>query len=166
MKQLLILTIACLSLLTACKPSEKNYRQAYEAAKAKEDATPLEETIYANIRKEARNQTVIFGNDTIPMTTQYVSFTTEAGGDVKNFHRYNIVVAQFKQLFNAKAMLRRTIDAGYPDAFVVQTREPLYYVVARSVVTPAEARAALDSVAAEKRVPMKEPAPWILRTPR
>lgn len=154
------------AMLTACKPSEKNYRAAYEAAKAKEETTPLEETIYANIRKEARHRDFIVAGDTIPMTTQFVSFTTEAGGDIKDFHTYNIVVAQFKQLFNAKAMLRRAVEAGYTNAFVVQTREPLYYVVVRSVVAPKAAKAALDSVAAEQRLPMKEPAPWILRTPR
>lgn len=166
MKKALILTLTLVALLSACKPSEKHYRAAYEAAKAKEQATPLEETIYANIRKEARHQNVVIGNDTLPMTTQYVSFTTEAGGNVADFHRYNIVVAQFKQVFNAKAMMKRAVEAGYQNAFVVQTREPLYFVVARSVTTPAEARAALDSVRTEQKIPMKEPAPWILRTPR
>ena len=166
MKRLLYIMIIAAAMLTACKPSEKNYKAAYEAAKAKESATPLEETIYANIRKEARHRNIVVGSDTLPLTTQYVTFTTQAGGSVANFHRYNIVVAQFKQLFNAKAMLQRAIDAGYADALVVQTREPLYYVVARSVKTPSEAREALDSVRMEQRLPMKENFPWVLSTAR
>ncbi|MDE6266580.1 MAG: SPOR domain-containing protein [Muribaculaceae bacterium] len=166
MKNLIVITLLVMGFLTACKPSEKNYRAAYEAAKAKEAVTPMEETIYANIRKEARHGSAVVDGDTIPMTTEYVSFTTQAGGNVLDFHKYNIVVAQFKQLFNAKAMMSRTVEAGYASAFVVQTREPLYYVVACSVKTPSEARMALDSIRSENRIPMKEPAPWILRTSR
>lgn len=109
---------------------------------------------------------MVIGSDTLPMTTQYVSFTTQAGGDVADFHRYNIVIAQFKQLFNAKAMRARAVEAGYTRSFVVQTREPLYFVIAESLKTPAEARHALDSIRAAGLLPMKEPAPWVLRTPR
>ena len=165
-KQIIIATALLIATLASCKPSEENYRAAYQTAKAKEDTTPLEETIYSNIRKEARPKNVIVGNDTIPMITQYISFTTQAGGDINNFHRYNIVVAEFKQIFNAKAMLKRVVDAGYTDAFVVQTREPLYYVVAQSVSNPADAARILEEIRTAKPVPMKDPAPLILSSPR
>ena len=77
--------------------------------------------------------------------------------------RYNIVVGQFKQVFNARQMRERLMAGGYPDAFIIHTREPLYYVVTQTVATPEEALAAYERVKADRNIVLRDPLPFVLR---
>lgn len=158
----LIIIIAAISA-TGCKTSEANYKAAYELAKKKENNTGIDSTIYTKIRREARPQTAIIGNDTIAIKAEYVSLTKGDENRPSEYLPYNVVVAQFKQLFNAKSVRTRLRENGYPDAFIVQTREPLYYVVAASCQNPADAKKALEKVVAGTPVPMRDPCPFILK---
>ena len=156
-----IAVITAVALLTGCKTTEENYRAAYELA-TKKDNSGIDSTIYSRIRKEARPQKVVINGDTIAMRSEYVKLTPGYREGIV-FSPYNIVIAQFKQLFNAKSVMKRAIEAGYTGAFIVETREPLYYVVAVSVSTPAEARTQLEKVAANPPVVLKDPCPFILK---
>lgn len=161
---LMLLVSAILPAAWSCKTSEANYRAAYELARSKNDIG-VDSTVYTQIRREARPQTVVVGGDTIAMKSEYVRLTENEGGSRESFLTYNVVIAQFKQLFNARSVRSRAVEAGYKDAFIVQTREPLYYVVAVSCATPAEAKAALAGVESRKPVVMRDPCPFILRKP-
>lgn len=167
MKNLILIVSALLALaaFSGCRTTEENYRAAYELAKKKDTGSPVDSTIYARIRNEARPQAVAVGGDTLRMKSEYVALTPETGGSLAEFKTYNVVVAQFKQLFNAKSVRKRLAAAGYTGAFVIQTREPLYYVVAVSSATPAEALAALKKIEADKPVPMRGPCPFVVRKP-
>ena len=78
---------------------------------------------------------------------------------------YAIVVNQFKQVFNAKSLMNRLRDNGN-NAIVVETAEPLYYVIAGSYETAEEAAAAYHKIKSDKNIVLKEPFPWILRPVR
>lgn len=159
---ILLLAGAMLPTMWSCKTSEANYRAAYELARQK-DTAGVDSTVYSRIRSEERPQTVVAGGDTLAMKTEYVRLTDGCGGTAEGFRPYNVVIARFKQLFNAKSVRSRAIEAGYKDAFIVQTREPLYYVVAVSCATTAEARKALADVTKRQPVVMRDPCPFILR---
>ncbi len=162
---IIILFLSAILSFSSCKTTEENYRAAYELAKKKDSGSPVDSTIYARIRNEARPQAVAVGNDTLRMKTEYVALTPETGGTADRFKTYNIVVAQFKQLFNAKSVRKRIAAAGYNDAFIIQTREPLYYVVAVSSSSPAEALESLKRIEADRPVVMKDPCPFVVRKP-
>lgn len=164
MKKLLIYVAgAAMLALPACKTSEANYRAAYETAKERSRSGDLDSTVYARIRREARPATVKVGNDTLPLITQNVKLTIEGASAGAPLRRYNLVVAQFKQIFNAKSMKQRLIDGGYPEALIVETREPLYYVVAESYDNAAAALSGLNAIKAAPTLAMKDPFPWILQ---
>lgn len=154
--------IAALAL-AGCKTTEANYRAAYETAKERSQTGDLDSTVYARIRREARPSTVKVGNDTLPLVTQYVKLTAEGASAGAPLRRYNLVVAQFKQIFNARSMKKRLVDAGYPEALIVETKEPLYYVVAESYDNAAAALGGLNTVKAAPPLPMRDPFPWILQ---
>lgn len=147
-----------------CRTSEANYRQAYETAVAGRDSSlSVDSTIYGHVRRQGQMRSLTLADGTtVPVHTQHVRIT-EGGGAIKeNLHRYNVVVGRFKQLFNARSMRERLVDGGtVPEAFVVETAEPYYYVVARSATT-------VDSAAAYMRrlpeglPPMRAPLPFIL----
>lgn len=96
------------------------------------------------------------------MQTQLVRITENGGGTRENLKQFNVVAGQFKQLFNAGSFRDRLADAGYPGAFIVETAEPYYYIIAESFADPAKAASALKELKAKSPVPMKDPCPFLL----
>ena len=170
MKQLrlfpLFLTLLAggLALLTGCKTTEANYRQAYQTAVAqRQDATGIDSTIYARIRNSATTSSLAVEGDTLPLRTVYIGFTDGGGMDKATMRKYSVVVGQFKQVFNARQMRERLISSGYGDAFIIHTREPLYYVAIVTSDNPDEILAAWKRVTSDKSIVLRAPLPFVLR---
>ena len=163
MKSFRYLIIAILGsfAVISCKTTEENYRKAYETAKAKE-SDGIDETIYNRIRREAKPAQVVIGSDTLSLKKEAVRVSADQDIPQERMKKYNVVVAQFKQLFHAKSMKKRMIEAGYPTAFIVQTREPLYYVVAVTTDDASEAAKALKTFEIDSPIRLVEPCPWVL----
>ncbi len=157
------LVILALASLWGCKPSEKNYRIAYETAMAAREDTDSTETVYTRIRRQMKTGTAVVGGDTIAVNTQFVAVTPDGGGIKESLKRFCVAVGQFKQVFTAKNMRERLVDNGYPGAFVVQTREPYYFVIAGASPSLAEAAALLDRVSADTTFTLRPPLPFILQ---
>ncbi len=142
--KLLILTILAAAAFTACRTTETNYRQAYErtvAARTEQDS--LDNTIYGHERRNMSETKARTSTGEVTLKTQFVRVAQGCGLN-ENLHRYNAVVGQFKQIFNARSMRERLIDAGFPATIVVETAEPYYYIVIGSFNTIDEAAAELD----------------------
>lgn len=166
MKRYLIAACVAALAFTGCKTTEANYKAAYEAAKQKNEETRgIEGTVYEKIRNEAIESRLIVKNDSIPMSTVQVKIARQTASP-DSVKRYSLVVNQFKQVFNATSQMNRLRSEGYPEAFLLETAEPLYYVVASSFDSPEEASAAYKKIIADKSVTMKAPFPWILRPAR
>ncbi len=158
--------IGLLSVLaTGCKTSEKNYREAYLVAKEKATETSgIDNTIYDKIRREAvASRLVTAQGDSLPTMTVGVQCTPDGYAVPDSVGRYSLAVAQFKQVFNARSLASRLRQNGsWPGAMVLQTAEPLYYVVVAT-------SSSLDQIASDYKrltegnsVAMKDPYPWIL----
>ncbi|MBD5257361.1 MAG: hypothetical protein HDS52_01535 [Barnesiella sp.] len=159
----MILLCGVVALMAAsCGTNENNYRKAYEKAKEKE-SDGIESTIYNRIREQSRDEKIVLGNDTVDVKVEYIAATKAAGFTPAHMQKYNVVVGQFKQLFHAKSLRGRMADGGYPDAIIVETGEPLYYVVALSTNTLLQAAAVADSIAASSPVKLADGFPVIIR---
>lgn len=119
---LLILVVG--GVLVACHSNVNNYRQAYETA-LQNDRGNLDSTIYDKIRLEAKPSLSIVDGDSIRTRTEALAPVENA--KMTELREYNVVVAQYKMLFNAKSHRDRLLGLGYK-AFLLQTAEPLYYV--------------------------------------
>lgn len=161
---LIIMLLPVLLTFTSCKTTEDNYRAAYERAKAKE-AEGLEPTVYDKIRQEAMPEQMVIDGDTIGMKGEYVAITPNLGTPTDALHRYSVVVAGFKQLFHAKSMKNRIAGKGYQGTFIVQTREPFYYVVVLSTDTLSYAASEITNLEANPPLRFQENCPWILHAP-
>ncbi len=159
------LSLMALAMMTVgCKTTESNYRQAYETAVAKNrDSSGVDSTIYAKIRNSARTSDLVVTGDTMPMRTEYIGYTEDGGASLETIGRYNVVVGQFKQVFNARQMRARLQSSGYDSAFIIHTREPLYYVCTQACATPEEAEKAFVRVKDDKSIVLRDPLPFILR---
>ena len=130
-------TIAALAAIAfpSCKTTEENYRNAYEVAKAKQTEGLTADEIAGLQREEAMPRTV-YNGDSIPLKGMYVKHI-EGGVDNKAL-RYNVIVASFRQQFNARSLMTRLRDNGYPDA-VLRTllyRHPDHRIARQCSIRP------------------------------
>ena len=158
-----LLILGGLLLPAGCRTTEENYREAYEktiAARQQQDS--LDATIYGRERRMRQPRTVSTPSGDVQVTAQLVKVTKDGGGIPQNLRRFNVVVGQFRQLFNAKSLRERLVDMGYSTAFVVETGEPYYYIVLASYNDAADAQKSLDAFRKAAPIPMKDPLPFIL----
>ncbi len=119
----LIISLAAATLLGACKTSEANYREAYEKAIAGREAdSAVDSTIYGKVRQQKTVRTVDMPDGgTAEIRAQHVRATDGTGITTDKMLQYNVVTGGFKQLFNAKSLRQRLINAGYPSTFIAET---------------------------------------------
>lgn len=157
--------LAIAACISSCKTTEKNYRQAYERA-VTQDSTRLsfDETIYGRHRRAVTEQQLVVGKDTIDVRRIRVRVTPDGGGIRENLKTYCVIAGGFKQLFNARSLRQRLVDNGYPGAFLIETAEPYYYIVASGHENLIEARSKLDSLTTTP--PFRLPAAPFILMPR
>ena len=161
----MMLTVALLCALASCKTTEKNYREAYERASAQDSMRlSFDETIYGRHRRAVINQQLVMGDDTVNVRRISVRITKDGGGIRENLKAYCVVAGEFKQLFNARSLRERLVGHGYPGAFLVETAEPYYYIVAASYDNLSSARSTLDSLI--MRPPFRLPGKPFIMLPR
>lgn len=160
MKRILIYTALASIALASCKTTEENYRAAYEQAVARrDDNSGIDATVYDKIRREAVTSTRVVNGDTVALKRECVKLAEPIDGET--LQQAYLVVAQFKQLFNARSLRDRMKAAGYPDATLLVTREPLYYVALAGGTT--EAMSAMCAGLADNDViAVKPPYPLVL----
>lgn len=156
-----ILAIALLAVTMAgCKTNEANYRAAYEQAVANRSNAEddgITGTIYDQVRRQSTTTTLNTESGPLQVTRQRVKLAEPADKAVRPADFY-VLVGQFKQLFNARSLCQRVKDAGYGDATILMTAEPLYFIG-----IPAEnadkLKALYDVIGANPPVALKAPYP-------
>lgn len=155
------LALPALALLS-CKTTEENYRAAYEKAiEAQNDSTSLESTIYGAQRRRVVEATVNTAEGSVEVRRARVR-VTDGTGSPDDLHQYNVVVGQFKQVFNAKSLRQRLVDKGFDKTFVVETSEPYYYIVVGSFDSAAEAQDAMNEFKTKNVITMRDELPFVL----
>lgn len=167
-KSLIILALgAILMALGACHTTEANYRAAYDVAKAKAvaDQEEIDPELQAQVDriKKRRQQIYIVGEDTVAVTTRFVSREDDPEGEVPEFL---VVVKEFEQRFNALAMMKRLRENGIPGALVVRNSDPIYYVIAEASDSVADVPALMKKAAKEtEKLGLSAGYPQVLRNP-
>lgn len=159
-----ILFISCVIsafALAGCKTTEANYRSAYEITKAKQTEAAGGDTP-SPLLSGAQPRDITVDGIEVTSVTERVRQVPIDGAPAATVRRYNVVAGRFHQIFNAKAMRQRLADNGYPNAAVAENRDKLYYVIASSFAEMAPAAEALKALAADSRLSLKQPFPFIL----
>ncbi|MDE5608603.1 MAG: hypothetical protein K2I64_06695 [Muribaculaceae bacterium] len=157
----LIFPFLLILFLGGCRTTEANYRAAYEKAKAHRDSwNGIDGTVYDEIRRQSRPSTVMAAGVEIPAVTVRVK-AVDGQSDEPLAGRY-VVAAQFKQLFNARSLCRRLRDAGYDDACLLVTAEPLYYVAVGAPASDQELADIFLRLKSESPVALSDPYPMLL----
>ncbi|MDE6772285.1 MAG: hypothetical protein K2J49_06770 [Muribaculaceae bacterium] len=147
-------TIPMLMLLalasTSCKPTESNYRAAYDAAQQKRKAS---DDANADMSLPAGGLLTIGGpaikvvnGDSVFVTSERIRFE---GGLENEMRKWNVAVAKFKMPTNCAAMTENLFSEGYK-SFYVKNTEGAYYVIAGSFDTLEEAALFAHDYASKK----------------
>ena len=118
--------VALLLAANGCKTTEANYRAAYEKAVARqnEGLTPEE---LQGFEREKAVPVSIWRGDSIPLRARYAKTMAETP-QTTAAARYNIIVAEFTQRFNATSAAERARTGGYP-------RRPACFSTTKSATT-------------------------------
>lgn len=164
MKNYIFFITIILALLgaTSCKTTEKNYKDAYDKAVVKQQ-NGIDSLTIARIEKEKIAPTAIVAGDSVRLVTEYINMVDGKYTDLKKF---GVVVAEFKQIFNARSM-RDRINSMHKEkpAYVVMSSKRMYYVIASGFDTAPDAADYLKNI--KKRLKTNVPLanPWILEKP-
>lgn len=122
-----------LGMLYACKPTEKGYQQAYEAAKSKrEQADPDEDLLTGGhklLSQESTNWRVLAGDS---LQVQHIFLKPIDGVKWPQNGPYRLVVAMLKMTTNAKSLLTDLQGKGSLKPVVATDGKNTYYIIAGS----------------------------------
>lgn len=124
----IIISAAIVALMfVGCKPTEKNYQKAYDAALAKRQQAAEEQMRPASgLLIDEGPQRRIVGNDTIYVLNEILRLPD--GNKLPG--RVAMAVGVFKMDTNAKASASDLTSQGYPAATVAKGREGHFYTIA------------------------------------
>ncbi len=164
MKKILFIIVAIVAAVSfnSCKTSEKNYKAAYDITMHKKKAMEeVDSVTYSKILAEKKQATAIVDGDSVRLITEYVNIVDDSPSLMK---KYNVIVGEYKQIFNARSF-RDRLKAEKKPAYVVMDAKRVYYVVAQGFDTSDEAAKFLHDI--HKTVKMHIPIenPWILKRP-
>lgn len=131
------LIVFCLLVcaLSGCKPTEQNYRAAYDAAQEKRKAAAARDedsgVIPGVMQRFGEPVKKVVNGDTLNVSHEYLHFE---GGTENVMHRWNVAVAKYKMPTNCASQSSRLAGDGYP-AFYVKGSQGSYYVIASSFET-------------------------------
>lgn len=95
-----------LMLLAGCKPSEKNYKAAYDLAQER-DREGLEDDIYAKLKTEGMPKLLKIGEDSVYLAPREPLLILwqpgSANMNVTTAPAYNLVVGEYRNSTNARA---------------------------------------------------------------
>lgn len=158
-----LLFILIFSIFVGCKTTEANYRAAYEIAKDKQERNSADLSEGATLNKYNQPKQTVIDGDTLMLLTDYAGLVDDGGITRQNLRKYNIVVGQFKQLFNARQMMQRLRDSGYTEAGIIVNRQKDHLVIAVSVPTINDAVDAIKRVDSDSTLVMRSPLPYVFQ---
>ncbi|MCM1028463.1 MAG: hypothetical protein NC484_02485 [Alloprevotella sp.] len=153
-------------MASSCKTNESNYRAAYDTVVAHQkqmqgdlDTPGLQATGTA-----APKPTEVSNGVVLPLATEWLGSATKEADVTKpgEYKRYNVAVARFRQVFNARQMKGRLVAGGYPGATILKSKDA-YYVSAFSTNMPDSALTELNRVKADTSLSLKTPFPYVIR---
>lgn len=138
---LLIVPAIAVMLMTGCKPTENNYRTAYEAALAKRERAVADADMgipEGGLISLDGPRTRDVGGETVYVESRPLQLTAPSdvpeGGnvakDAPHPERYNVVVGKYRMATNAIGQVGQLKGNGYAGAFPAHSDKDTQYAVA------------------------------------
>lgn len=157
-----LVAAAMIITITSCHSNEMNYKAAYDKAMEKyRDGVGTDE--YERILAEKTRPNYVVNGDSIKLETMRVNVTDDSATVMKN---YSVIVAQFKQKFNAITLRDRLHkEEGFPSYVLFGGPEKKYYVAVKGFEELDVAAAFVKTIDKSVKIKILEPRAWILERP-
>lgn len=157
----ILLIAATAAALWSCHTNEKNYRESYEKAIELNRTGERGELYQQDLARRSQNNYVVDG-DSIRLCNVYFNIIDDKPEVIK---KYGVVVAEFKQKFNAISCRDRLRQQEGLPSYVVYSRtksDETYYVIAQGFDDISVAASFVNNI--EKYVKMKllVPKAWVI----
>lgn len=118
-----------LLVFASCKPTEKNYRQAYELASQRvaTNENDIDAELSRRISAESKLPVMAVGTDSVPY--RHEPLTAAPGEGEPKLQRYNMAVALYAMPTNARSHTERLKAQGYP-AYMAKNAKGEFIVMA------------------------------------
>ncbi len=156
---IIIIAAAMAATMTSCHSNENNYRMAYDKAVEKHKEG-LGADVYNAIQAERVRATTVINGDSVRLLRMYANIYDDSTSVAQP---YSIVVAEFKQSFNAKSYRDRLRkEEGFPSYILFGGQDRKYYVVVKGFDDRDVAAAFLKTLDKTMKIQMLVPRAWIL----
>lgn len=119
--------VALIVTLPACKPTEKNYKAAYDAAKGKREQSLADRGVTGPLQSDDSYSIRVVDGDSVWVGHDYVSLRNPDDSKPSGVAgRYGVAVAAFKMPTNARAMTSDLKAAGHGAWTAVDGRGKVY----------------------------------------
>lgn len=154
------MAIAALASMASCHSTEANYKAAYDKAVDRtKDGVGLE--VYNKVLEERNRDNYIVNGDSLRMVLDRCNIVDGKPDEVRP---YGVVVAEFKQKFNATSLRNRLRTEEKLPAYVVFTgSEQKYCVVASGFDEAADAAAFVKNISKKMKIKPLVPKVWVLQ---
>lgn len=150
--------------LASCKTTEENYRNAYQTAKQHQieraggelpDGVDLRKTGLSTPRM------VDIDGRQVPMISAWVITSEKELTPLDSMGKYVVVVATFKQVFNARQMKSRISAGGVYHPVIMKLASGYYLVGTDTTDNISEALTDYEKVKADSIIRLKAPFPYV-----
>ena len=154
-----MLTFLAALALAGCHSNEENYREAYEKARNRV-VDAVGDTAYNLMMAERIRYTTVVNGDSVRLLHMHCNVTDDSPSEVAP---YGVVVAQFKQVFNARNYRDRLrSEEGFPAYVLYGGTDGIYYVCAKTFDDLDMAVIFLKTIDKSMKMDVLEPRAWII----
>lgn len=137
MKKIFLAAALSAVVLAGCKPTEKNYREAYDAAVARREKSLADSGgEEAGLITDGGPRATVVDGDTIHTLSRHLSAADDGGA----LSPVNVAVGEFRMSTNARSGAAGLASLGYASR-VAKGEDDCWYAIASGFDTEEEARA-------------------------
>lgn len=152
------LIVTCAAWLWSCHSTEANYKESYDKAVAASRSGEKGELYQQDLERRQKSNYVVDG-DSIRMLSHHYNIIDDKPEITK---KYNVVVAEFKQKFNAQSYRDRLRKEGHGSYVVYISSKKLYCVIAEGYDDLSVAAAFAKNPEKYMKIKMLVPKAWVL----
>lgn len=155
----LCLALMILFVMSACKPTEQGYKQAYDIARQKERAG-MDDITFERMNEDSKPALVEINGVRMRKKGDFLQIVYPQNiAETESLKRFNVAIGEYKMLFNAQSHTDRLLQEKLP-AMTLRTAQNIYYVIIGSYDSETNAAmSAKEYISSHKNqfVAMQEP---------
>ena len=154
----IILIFAVAAALWSCHSTEANYKESYDKAVAA-SRTGEKGVLYQQDLENRMKPNYVINGDSIRLLHNHFNIVDDKSDLIK---KYNVVVAEFKQEFNAKSYRDRLRKEGHGSFVVYIAAKKIYCVVVESYDDLNTAATFVNNPEKYMKIKVLVPRAWVL----